>query len=142
MSYLLVDAANLFFRARHVIRSGDPEERVAMSYHIILASVLKQWRERSGRHVVFCFEGRSWRKDVYRPYKANRSEARAAQTPKEQEEDELFWKSFDDFREYLETKTNVSVLQHSQVEADDLIARWIDLHPEHNHIIVSSDSDF
>lgn len=142
MSYLLVDAANLFFRARHVIRSGDPEERVAMSYHIILASVLKQWRERQGRHVVFCFEGRSWRKDVYKPYKAQRSEARAAQSPKEQAEEELFWKSFDEFREYLETKTNVTVLRHPQVEADDLIARWIDLHPNDNHVIVSSDSDF
>ncbi len=142
MSYLIVDAANLFFRARHVIRSGDPEERVAMSYHIILSSVLKQWRERQGRHVVFCFEGRSWRKDVYRPYKAQRSEARAAQTSKEQAEDELFWKSFDEFREYLESKTNITVLRHAQVEADDLIARWIDLHPNDNHTIVSSDSDF
>ncbi len=142
MSYLIVDAANLFFRARHVIRSGDPEERVAMSYHIILSSVLKQWRERQGRHVVFCFEGRSWRKDVYRPYKAQRSEARAAQAPKEQAEDELFWKSFDEFREYLESKTNITVLRHAQVEADDLIARWIDLHPNDNHTIVSSDSDF
>ena len=81
MSYLIVDAANLFFRARHVIRSGDPEERVAMSYHIILASVLRQWRDRQGKHVVFCFEGRSWRKDVYKPYKANLSESRAQQSP-------------------------------------------------------------
>lgn len=142
MSYLLIDAANLFFRARHVIRTGDTEERVAMSYHIILSAILKEWRERQGRHVVFCFEGRSWRKDVYKPYKAQRSEARAAQTPKEQAEDEAFWKAFDDFREYLEAKTNVTVLRHPQVEADDLIARWIDLHPSHNHIIVSSDSDF
>lgn len=142
MSYLLIDAANMFFRARHVVRHGDTEERVAMSYHIILSSILKEWREREGRHVVFCFEGRSWRKDVYKPYKAQRSEARAAQTPKEQEEDEAFWRAFDNFREYLETKTNVTVLRHAQVEADDLIARWIELHPDHNHIIVSSDSDF
>jgi len=142
MSYLLVDAANLFFRARHVIRTGDAEERVAMSYHIILASVLKQWRDRQGQHVVFCFEGRSWRKDVYLPYKANRTEARSAMTPREQEEDELFWKSFDEFKTYLETRTNVTVLRHQSVEADDLIARWIDLHPNHNHVIVSSDSDF
>lgn len=142
MSYLLIDTANLFFRARHVIRSGNAEERVAMSYHIILSSVLKQWRERSGKHVVFCFEGRSWRKDFYRPYKAQRSEARAALTPREQEEEAVFWNSFDEFRKYLEEKTNVTVLQHPRAEADDLIARWIDLHPEHNHVIISSDSDF
>lgn len=142
MSYLLVDTANLFFRARHVIRNGDPEERVAMSYHIILAAVLKQWRERKAKHVVFCFEGRSWRKDVYKPYKAQRTDARAAHTVKEAEEEKLFWESFDKFYEYISTKTNVTVLRNSQCEADDFIARWIQLHPSDSHTIVSSDGDF
>ena len=142
MSYLIVDAANLFFRARHVIRSGDPEERVAMSYHIILSAVLKQWKERKGRHVVFCFEGRSWRKDVYKPYKAQRSDARAKHTVKEAEEEKLFWESFDKFYEYISTRTNVTVLRNPVCEADDFIARWIQLHPSDNHVIVSSDGDF
>lgn len=140
-TYLIVDTANLFFRARHVVR-GDAEEKVAMSYHIILSSIMKEWRKTNANHVVFCFEGRSWRKDVYAPYKANRSDARAALTPSEQAEEELFWQSFDNFREYLETKTNVTVLQHPEVEADDLIARWIDLHPDFDHVLVSSDTDF
>jgi len=142
MSYLIIDAANLFYRARHVIRSGDAEEKVAMSFHIILAAVLKQWRERKAKHVVFCFEGRSWRKDVYKPYKANRAKTRAAHTPKEAEEEQLFWDSFDKFYEYINTKTNVTVLRGANVEADDFVARWIQLHPSDNHIIVSSDSDF
>lgn len=142
MSYLIIDTANIFFRARHVIRSGDPEERVAMSYHIILTSILKQWRERKGVHVVFAFEGRSWRKDVYLPYKANRSTARAKHTPKEAEEEKLFWESFDQFYEYVSTKTNTTVLRNGVAEADDFIARWIQLHPSANHIIVSSDTDF
>jgi len=142
MSYLLVDAANLFFRARHVIRNGDPEERVAMSYHIILAAVLRQWRDRQGKHVVFCFEGRSWRKDYYAPYKAQRADARAKHTVKEAEEEKLFWESFDKFYEYISTKTNVTVLRNPVCEADDFIARWIHLHPNDNHTIVSSDSDF
>jgi 5'-3' exonuclease len=142
MSYLIVDAANLFFRARHVIRTGDPEERVAMSYHIILASVLREWRDRQGKHVVFCFEGRSWRKDIYAPYKANRAEGRAKHTVKEAEEEKLFWESFDKFYEYISTKTNVTVLRNPVCEADDFIARWIQLHPSDNHTIVSSDTDF
>ena len=142
MSYLIVDAANLFFRARHVVRSDNPEERVAMSYHIILASVLKQWRERDNKHVVFAFEGRSWRKEVYKPYKANRAEGRAKHTPKEMEDEKLFWESFDKFYEYISTKTNVTVLKNAVTEADDFIARWIQLHPSDNHTIVSSDTDF
>jgi len=142
MSYLLVDAANLFFRARHVIRNGNPEERVAMGYHIILSAVLKQWRDKQGKHVIFCFEGRSWRKDHYPLYKAQRADARAKHTVKEAEEEKIFWESFDKFYEYISTKTNVTVLRNSVCEADDFIARWIHLHPNDSHTIVSSDSDF
>jgi 5'-3' exonuclease len=140
-AYLIVDAANLFFRARHVVR-GDAEERVAMSYHIIFSSVLKQWKKLNANHVVFCFEGRSWRKDVYKPYKAQRADARSKHSAKEAEEEKLFWESFDTFREYLIKQTNVTVLQHPNVEADDLIARWIQLHKDSHHTIVSSDGDF
>ena len=33
-------------------------------------------------------------------------------------------------------------MQNPTLEADDLIAGWIKLHPDYNHVIVSSDSDF
>jgi hypothetical protein len=91
---------------------------------------------------VFCLEGRSWRKDYYEPYKRNRSDARAALTVKEQEEDQLFWESFDKFKEFITEKTNCTILQHSQLEADDLIAGWIQSHPSDKHVIISTDSDF
>jgi hypothetical protein len=91
---------------------------------------------------VFCLEGRSWRKDYYEPYKRNRSDARAALTVKEQEEDQLFWESFDMFKTFIEEKTNCTVLQHKELEADDLIAGWIQSHPSDKHVIISTDSDF
>ena len=50
--------------------------------------------------------------------------------------------TFDDFNQYLRDKTNCSVLRDANAEADDLIARWIALHPTDEHIIISSDSDF
>ena len=34
------------------------------------------------------------------------------------------------------------MLQNPEAEADDMIARWVQLHPKEKHIIVSSDSDF
>jgi 5'-3' exonuclease len=142
MSYLLVDTANMFFRARHVVRADDAEERVSMAYHIMLASIAKGWRDFQGKHVIFCLEGRSWRKDVYTGYKANRATARAALTAKEAEEDKMFWEAYDEFVAFLKTKTNCTVLQHPRCEADDFIARWIQLHPNSDHVIVSSDSDF
>jgi len=68
MTYIIVDTANTFFRARHVIR-GEADEKVGMSLHVILNSVRKAWKDFKGTHVVFALEGRSWRKDHYAPYK-------------------------------------------------------------------------
>jgi len=141
MTYILVDAANTFFRARHVIR-GDADIKLGMAFHITLNSIKKAWKDFNGTHVVFCLEGRSWRKDFYEPYKRNRSETRSALTPSEQEEDKLFWEAFDTFKNFISDKTNCTVLQNPQLEADDLIAGWIQNHPESSHVIISTDSDF
>ena len=141
MTYILVDTANTFFRARHVVR-GDADIKLGMALHITFNSIKKAWNDFGGKHVVFCLEGRSWRKDFYKPYKANRAETRAAMTVREQEEDKLFWETFDAFKEFIETKTNCTVLQHKQLEADDLIAGFIQAHPNDDHVIISTDSDF
>jgi hypothetical protein len=141
MTYIIVDTANTFFRARHVIK-GDADIKLGMAFHITLNSIKKAWQDFGGSHVVFCLEGRSWRKDYYEPYKRNRSDARAALTVKEQEEDQLFWESFDMFKTFIEEKTNCTVLQHKELEADDLIAGWIQSHPSDKHVIISTDSDF
>jgi hypothetical protein len=141
MNYIIVDTANTFFRARHVVR-GDADIKIGMALHVTLASIKKAWQDFNGNHVVFCLEGRSWRKDYYAPYKRNRTEARAALTEKEAEEDKLFWETFDKFKEFITEKTNCTVMQHPRLEADDLIAGWIESHPNDNHIIISTDSDF
>ena len=140
-TYILVDTANTFFRARHVVR-GSLEDKVGMSLATVLGSVRKAWKDFKGEHVVFCLEGRSWRKDYYEPYKRQRTEARAAQNPKEAEEDRVFWETFDQFKEFITEKTNCTVLQNKQLEADDLIAGWVQSHPNDNHVIISTDGDF
>ena len=143
MKYLLIDTANMFFRARHVaFRANDPWEKVGYALHISMAAINKVAKKFDADHVVFCLEGRSWRKDHYTPYKANRKAARDALTEAQQEEEQLFWSTFDDFNKYLQDKTNCSVLREPNAEADDLIARWIHLHPDDEHVIISSDSDF
>ena len=141
MTYILVDTANTFFRARHVIK-GDADTKLGMAMHITLNSIKKAWQDFDGKHVVFCLEGRSWRKDYYAPYKRNRQETRSAMTVKEQEEDKLFWETFDKFKDFVTTKTNCTVLQNPRLEADDLIAGFIQNHPSDNHVIISTDSDF
>ena len=140
-TYVLVDTANTFFRARHVVR-GDIDTKVGMALHITLNSVKKAWTDFNADHVVFCLEGRSWRKDFYEPYKRNRQVARDALTPTQQEEDTVFWELFDEFKDFVSEKTNCTVMQHPQLEADDLIAGWVQAHPNDDHVIVSTDGDF
>jgi 5'-3' exonuclease len=63
-------------------------------------------------------------------------------TETEAEEDKLFWETYDELTKYLSTRTNCSVIRCATAEADDIIARWIALHPQDQHTIVSTDSDF
>lgn len=143
MKYLLIDTANMFFRARHQAhRASDSWTRLGFALHLTLMSVNKVARRFSADHVIFALEGRSWRKDFYPPYKRNRSDARAALTEAELEEDKLFWETYDELTKYLQNKTNCSVIRHPEAEADDIIARWIHLHPGDHHTIISSDTDF
>ena len=141
MNYILVDTANTFFRARHVI-NGSADIKLGMAFHITLNSIKKAWTDFNGDHVVFCLEGRSWRKDYYEPYKRNRAEARAAHNEREAEEERVFWEAFDEFKNFVSEKTNCTVLHNPQLEADDLIAGFIQNHPKDTHIIISTDSDF
>lgn len=140
-TYLLLDLTNLFFRARHATR-GDANLKLGMSFHIVFNSIKKAWHDFKGTHLVVCLEGRSWRKDFYPPYKRNRHELREMLTGRELEEDQLFWESLDTFKQFLIEKTNCTVLHHPQLEADDLIAGWINNHSNDQHVIISTDSDF
>jgi 5'-3' exonuclease len=141
--YLIVDGMNMFFRASHVVSpSSGLDNMIGMGFHIIFNSMLKAWRDFDADHVVFCLDGRSWRKDVYPKYKLNRKADRMARTEIEAENDQIMMDAFNEFCEFVDTKTNVSVLKCSDAEADDLIAFWVDSHPHDEHVILSSDSDF
>jgi 5'-3' exonuclease len=110
MSYILVDTANTFFRARHVVR-GDADIKLGMALHITFNSIKKAWQDFGGKHVVFCLEGRSWRKDFYATYKRNRQDTRDAMSAKEQEEDKLFWETFDAFKDFIEKEGSIDLLE-------------------------------
>jgi 5'-3' exonuclease len=143
MKYALIDTANTFFRARHVAsRNSDTWEKIGMALHLTFASVNQAVRKYGIDHVVFCLEGRSWRKDVYGPYKKNRIVDAMSVTEAEKEESEMFWQTYEAFTTYIKEKTNVTVLRHERAEADDMIARFIHLHPDDEHFIISTDTDY
>ena len=143
MTYILVDTQNMFFRARHVAgRASSLDEKIGLAFHIMFNSVKKAHNMFNGGHVVFCMEGRSWRKDEYAPYKKNRKVVADKRSAREKEEDEFWWEAYDDFLKFVTEQTNCTAIRSPNAEADDIIALWIEAHKDDKNIIVSTDSDF
>lgn len=143
MKYALIDTANTFFRARHVAsRNSDPEEKAAFALHLTLSSINQAVRLYNIDHVVVCLEGRSFRKAMYAPYKKNRVVDEKSQTEAEIEENRMFWQTYESLTDYFKDRTNITVLRHEEAEADDMIARFLHMHPEDTHYIVSTDQDY
>jgi 5'-3' exonuclease len=139
--YILVDLHNMFHRAIHVSRGPDLETKIGMCLHILFSS-MNYVSKKFGGHVIIASEGRSWRKDVYPIYKENRKILAEQSTQTDIQELRAMYDALDDTLEFFRQKTNCTVLQHPEMEADDLIAAWVQKHNDKNHVIVSSDSDF
>ncbi len=142
-TFILTDGSNLFYRQINMTNpAAGIDSMIGMSLHLILTSMRKEFSAWNGDHVVFFLEGHSWRKSFYTDYKANRKVTFAQLSQKEQEDHKILQEAFDNLVEYIDTRTNISVLRNPNAEADDMIAIWIDQHPDDKHILVSSDSDF
>ncbi len=145
MTYILVDTNHLFNRCKHAIR-GDADTRGGMAIHIIFTSLNKIWKAFKGTHVVFALEGGrrtdSWRYDQFQAYKVHREVKKLQRTKKEIMEDDIFFEYMNELVSFISERTNCTVLQTPKCEADDCIARWIQVHPDKKHVILSSDTDF
>lgn len=142
-SFLLIDTMNMLHRCRHMVSSNSGiNEQIGMAFHYTFLCLKKAARLFPNTHLVFALDGVSWRKSIFPDYKLNRKVIFLKKTPTEQENETLFLEAASDFCEFLKTKTNATVAECPIAEADDMIALWIAAHPDDNHIIMSSDSDF
>lgn len=138
----MLDFLNLAFRAKHTVFKADTDMKIGLAMHTMLNSIRMVNRRFEGDHVVVCMEGKSWRKKADPTYKANRLVKQLQKSVREQEDDEIFLDGMNEFAAFLVERTNATVLQCPVAEADDMIAIWIDMHPDDEHVIISSDSDF
>lgn len=121
---------------------GDAITKAGMCMHIVFRSLRLLHRDFKVDHFVIACDGGSWRKDVYPAYKSSRVLARQIATEQEREDNEIFFEALNVMTDFLREKTRCTVLWSKDIEADDFIGRWTQLHPEDGHFIVSSDSDF
>ncbi len=68
MKYLLIDTANMFFRARHgAHRASDTWTKLGFALHVTMMAANKVAKRFRADHVIFALEGRSWRKELDDP---------------------------------------------------------------------------
>lgn len=139
--YAIIDVSNLFYRARHVCQ-GDAYTKVGMAIDTVFKSLRKVYRETKVDHMVFSFDSTSWRYSAFPQYKESRKLNRLNSSKDDLEEDAAFSVALSDFSKFMVEKTRCTSLIQDSIEGDDFIARWVQLHPNDEHVIVSGDSDF
>jgi hypothetical protein len=140
--FVVIDMNNLVARAAHVVKNApDQREWIGRTYAIVFQSIAKVAQKFMADHVVACFDSYSWREKIYAIYKENR---RRDLREKKLETKRISHLILREFSEYLDTKTNITVLEGDGIEADDFIARWVQNHDHtfDSHVIVSNDADF
>lgn len=145
---LEIDASNILYRTffAHIKESLDVN--VGMCHHIALSTINKYFNNTKADEVILAFDDYSWRKAytkhldkcvTYKKYKGTR---RKDMTPGDKAKLEKFDSHIQEFIDLFRNQTRVVVLHRKYLEADDLIAGYIQAHPDDEHILVSSDKDF
>lgn len=143
--FVLIDLYNIFFRALYSVNASDDiEMQKGLMLHTMIMMCKTVCDMFHPDHLVVCSDGNgTWRKSIYPQYKLNRIERLQDRSPQEVLRDEALKDTLEnDFIPFLKERTNISFLDAPQAEADDLIARFIFLHPNDNCIIVSTDNDY
>lgn len=147
--YLIFDISNLLYRTFFVQRQEDDETLAGLATHSALQMLNKYYKTYKPKKVVMAFDSSSWRK-VYtasdkciskQPYKGHR---RKDMTPGQRAKYERFLNHIAEFESMIDKYTTIITLKEDMLEADDLIAGFIQVYAsEDTHItLVSTDTDF
>ncbi len=137
---ILLDGGNFLWRNRFSNRGmhGTPDELNAFAIHQALFSFKKHFDQFKPDQVVIAFDSKPyWRSSILEMYKARREE----QHNKDPGIDD-FRKMVEEFSILIRDHSSILTLRYPHIEADDLIARWVQLHPNDENIIISNDKDY
>jgi 5'-3' exonuclease len=151
LTHLVVDGNAVLYKYYFGYNKYPIEEIIAVAHVSMLYKM--QWLSSKYKvdNVVVTFDCSNWswrklytsdkntEKVTHRKYKAGRHEK---MTEKEKAKLDEFKGSIDRYYEFFKTQTSVLTLQGNYLEGDDLVAGYIQGHPEDDHIIYSSDKDF
>lgn len=145
---LIFDANNILYRTFFAHSKEKIDVLTGMCHHSALTTIQSFYREYPSDEIIVAFDDKSWRK-VYtsnldecvtdKKYKGQR---RQGLTESEKEKLRVFDNHVIEFYKMLRDETSLIVLKERLLEADDLIAGYIQKYPEDEHILISSDKDY
>lgn len=145
---LIIDANNLLYRTFFAQIDEAEDVIIGMCHHSALWTMKKYYSQYPADEIVMAFDSTSWRKlytkdltqcVTFKKYKGNR---RQNLTPKQQAKFDKFDEHVQKFADMLKHETSILVLQQKYLEADDLIAQYIQANPDTRHVLISSDKDY
>lgn len=146
---VILDISNILYRNFHGMKGSKFDIIVSAAHMAAFTSLNYYHREYAADEMVIAFDGRrNWRKIytskdpdclTHKKYKGNR---RKGLTKAELAKLERFDEHVVEFRDILREQTGLLVLHHEYLEADDVIAAYIQKRPDEKHLIVSADRDY
>jgi len=146
--YILLDISNLLYASFFVNKGEDVETTTGLAIHMGLTTVNKYYKQfKPKKGVVMAFDRRSWRKEYTasdlciskKPYKGQRRKDMSVTQQKKYEE---FLAHLGEFENIIVNHSTVITLMEPRLEADDLIAGFVQNRPDDMCVIVSTDTDF
>lgn len=147
---LIIDASNLLYRT-FFANSKDKEAEdiiVGLCNQASLLHMKYYYNKFKPDNIIMAFDDYSWRKHytadlstcvTNKKYKGNR---RKNLTASQEKMLAKFDEHVDDFCKLLQKRTKVIVLRKKYLEADDLIAGYVQMFDDDHNIVVSADKDF
>lgn len=146
---VILDISGILYRNFYGMTKEKTDIIIAMANMSAFDSVNFNYKKFACDETVLAFDGKkNWRKSytrrspdvvTYKQYKGNRREEL---TDSEKAKLAKFDEHVVEFREIITKYTGLLVLFNDHLEADDMIAGYVQSRPKEKHIIVSQDRDF
>lgn len=146
-TYILFDMSNLLHKTFYINAREDIEILAGLAYHTSLVTLNKYFKQYKPDQTIFVFDRGNWRKyytqseECYsgKLYKGHR---RQKMSPSEKKRYQVFLNFINDFEQLIREHTGIVCLAGDMLEADDLIAGFVEIFSDQDNIvIVSADKD-
>jgi len=143
INILLIDITELFFITNYVQYSIYLKKGTNIKWEFFflnkLISILKQFKENNNIILGICDGVDNWRKHLFPEYKSDRKEIRKLQKYMNWEKR---FEEFEKMKQFLDEYTCINILEHQNLESDDIIASLCKLYSNNTQLtILSSDHD-